>query len=726
MKFAIACLCVVFGLMLCLAQPQPVLAAPEAGDAEPEPKLDADYLQALLKLAAGDYAAAHDAIEVYIKGHPEDAKGYSVRANILFAEGKDEQALADYDLCLTKDDLYVDAYIGRARVYLRTDKTDEAERNLSAALKLDAKNADASYLLGNVRILQGKYDEAIASYSECLKNRPRDTKALKMRAGTYRQLGEYEKSITDLEQAIEFNRFDEEAWSDLGHSHLGCDNYEKAIDAYEWAIAYGQNEYLTYMNLGYAQSRLERPEDAVRNFRLAVEMRPELASPRTNLARTLADLGDAEAALVEAELALLCDDADEDDWLLRARLLTVLGRAREAVVAWKKLHDADPESSRISISYAEALLDVNRYEAAHAVLEPLAGDNPRVVEGLCKSWMGRHQPALALKLLNELDEEAQAHPRLLMQRVEVLSELLRFDEVDGLADRLDDVRPGFKIADTMRAYLSLLRGDLDGAQELLEQDGYPDAMQDFRYSILARISQMKGDDEQATEYFKKSLEFDPDEEAFTAYGKFLLSRDQTELATEYANKAMEADEWSVSAHVLLARCLAASGDKTAAKVRLSQAIDVNRYDASPYYERSRLHLEGRNGRQAQRDIEKAYEIETEHLGVLTLRAVIMTKRETAPNAQAAIEEAEQLIEKRMKAGCREILFTEERATLWIQRMLICAEAEDEKGAESNRKKAIAALQAHVEAGLALPAEFSTLLEFEPLHNDPEFKALFQK
>ena len=71
--------------------------------------------------------------------------------------------------------------------------------------------------------------------------------------------------------------------SSIGNIYIINKNYEKAINCYEKAISHNPNNPFFYNNLGVLHMMLGSKEQAIKNFRKAIELDPKYESPKKNL-----------------------------------------------------------------------------------------------------------------------------------------------------------------------------------------------------------------------------------------------------------------------------------------------------------------------------------------------------------------------------------------------------------------------------------------------------------
>lgn len=155
----------------------------------------------------------------------------------------------------------------------------------------DARYIDAlSALLNRDATARAKYSELVELY-------PNDTEARQLLAEAYYQAYELELSLQQYEELARLEPEVHYGWSGAAYTHMSLGEYElarPAIEKFAEIATDNPNVYILRGDLNRAQSKLN---DALRDYRLAIEKGPELQDAAVSLARTEYLLGDVEAAL---------------------------------------------------------------------------------------------------------------------------------------------------------------------------------------------------------------------------------------------------------------------------------------------------------------------------------------------------------------------------------------------------------------------------------------------
>jgi tetratricopeptide (TPR) repeat protein len=128
-----------------------------------------------------------------------------------------------------------------------------------------------------------------------------------------------------------------------------------------------------------ARERLDRVASLLVGAGAAAPSEPGLPAVRRELALLLLDLGDAPAALAEAEMAVRDAPDDADAQLARGRALLELGRAAEAVAALRSARSLAAARADIANALGRALHLAGDAGAAVAAFEEALRLDPSLV-----------------------------------------------------------------------------------------------------------------------------------------------------------------------------------------------------------------------------------------------------------------------------------------------------------------------------------------------------------
>jgi tetratricopeptide (TPR) repeat protein len=135
----------------------------------------------------------------------------------------------------------------------------------------------------------GRFDEALAEYRHALSVNPKLSLAYVNMGGVYFSRNELDNAESALKRAVELSPSLSEPLVDLAVIALRRNQPAEALELIEKAASLGDS-YLVHLNKGDILSQLGRYEDAVREYRRAVELRPDLPQLRQQIEKRLQHL----------------------------------------------------------------------------------------------------------------------------------------------------------------------------------------------------------------------------------------------------------------------------------------------------------------------------------------------------------------------------------------------------------------------------------------------------
>jgi tetratricopeptide (TPR) repeat protein len=132
----------------------------------------------------------------------------------------------------------------------------------------------------------GRLDEAMVEYGHALTLNPRLSPAYVNMGGIYYSRNDLDKAESALKKAAEFAPSLAEPWVDLALIALRRDRADRALDLIDKAAAL-DDSYLVHFNKGDILTHLHRYDEAMREYRRAIELRPDLPSLKLKIEERL-------------------------------------------------------------------------------------------------------------------------------------------------------------------------------------------------------------------------------------------------------------------------------------------------------------------------------------------------------------------------------------------------------------------------------------------------------
>ncbi|MGH9528513.1 MAG: tetratricopeptide repeat protein [Terriglobales bacterium] len=307
--------------------------------------------------------------------------------------------------------------LGVIRVLQRRE--GEAEDLFRQAIQKKSDFAPAHAHLGLLYVQMGRPDEAVPELREVLRINPDRTDAsgalvhiLREQSQTAEAAGNSEKALGFLIEARKYEPDNPDVQFEFGMMALHMSLPQDAIKAFQRALQLRENDPTAIYNLGRAYGDLARFDDARLQFAHYIKLRPDDPSGYCALGMTLAALERLEEARVQFERSIAVAPAQTEAYF-RLGLLEL--ELKDYDSASKNLHqvlDREPKHSGALTALGKIAFDQKRYtEAAHLLQQAIAyNDSMREAHyylGLTFAREGRKQDSdeqLQIALRQEHDE----------------------------------------------------------------------------------------------------------------------------------------------------------------------------------------------------------------------------------------------------------------------------------------------------------------------------------
>lgn len=238
--------------------------------------------------------------------------------------------------------------------------------------------------LGDAQTKLSQYDEAEAAYRQALKLDPTYAWPYHGLGLIHSERGEYEPAITFYRQALERHDYDLDravTWDGLGDVYSALKQYDQAIEAYRQGVKLNPNDALLWSSLGdayrlqaQAQTVYDTPDysRAIEAYRRSLEVDGAYAWPYHKLGLIYEERGEYAIALTFYQDALerhQTDPARAISLNSLGEVYTALGRAEEAMSAYRQALELDPDYAAAWNRLGEALSAQARHQEALAAYQ---------------------------------------------------------------------------------------------------------------------------------------------------------------------------------------------------------------------------------------------------------------------------------------------------------------------------------------------------------------------
>lgn len=244
----------------------------------------------------------------FIRDHPDDPYGYSMRGTINLQEKSDvDAALKDYSEAIRLDPSLVAVHINRGNAWTVRKEFDKAIADFDAAIRLDSASAFAYGGRGLAEYSLKRFDKAIADLSMATKLYPEYQVAYYIRGQALLQKHDYDEAIADFDAVIQLDPQAAGAFHDRGWAWWKKQQIVKAIADYDEAIRLDPANKSLYAERGYMRCSERNYDQAVADLSEAIRLDPQLTIAFVNRGYTWYAKKDFDKAIADYSEALRLD-----------------------------------------------------------------------------------------------------------------------------------------------------------------------------------------------------------------------------------------------------------------------------------------------------------------------------------------------------------------------------------------------------------------------------------
>jgi tetratricopeptide (TPR) repeat protein len=324
----------------------------------------------------------------------------SVRSDLFTRPERVKESVRELKEILALDPRSAEGHLLLGIAYRTLGSADmmaEATAELRQALALNPAFVHAHYYLARIYLDLGRAQRAHDELEAALQQVPHQPQFLALLGETERQLGNAQRALDIAQQALTADGNLTEARYYLARAMLDLKRRDDAIRELEQVARSGAQVADVYLWLGTAYQDAGRIDMALNSLGEAARIEPARSDIRIRLARAYRTKG--LLAKAEEQLTLAAPKAgdaqatssyqqQQSDWYVERGLLSVKqNRPAEAIDAFKKALDVDPNSGPAHRHLAETYLQQGSYALArqHAASAaklgfPLAADKRKLLQ----------------------------------------------------------------------------------------------------------------------------------------------------------------------------------------------------------------------------------------------------------------------------------------------------------------------------------------------------------
>ena len=254
--------------------------------------------------AEGKYEEAIAEYDKALKLNAEDEVVLNARGLAKSESGNQYGAIADYERALESDPKYADAYSNRGLAKSRLNDYAGAIVDYKKAISLDSTTAVYYFNVGSAYIDQGEYEKSLSYFDDAIVIDSSESDLFYYRGFSKAQLGQYETALADYDKAEELGIDGAYFHNYRGVTQYNLSLYEEALDSFETAWSQDSTDMQFIQNVGMTQRALERYHEAIKTFEQILATDTTNAEILVNIGLCESDLGLYKVAIKRFDKAL--------------------------------------------------------------------------------------------------------------------------------------------------------------------------------------------------------------------------------------------------------------------------------------------------------------------------------------------------------------------------------------------------------------------------------------
>lgn len=357
-----------------------------------------------------------------LKEYPDHVETRLARGDLYRGLKKSDDAIADYAEAIRLAPNNIRGYMGRALSLIEQQKLDEAEKDVNLLAKRAAKLPISSYLRGLLAFQRKDFDTASEHLQLVLRASPDNLQAQLLYGISSYARGDYRLADDYLSRVMSILTGNQQVAKLLGAVRIKLKEPERAVAVLEPLLEaqtatgpdgkVGTADVQTYALLGSAYIRMGDNEKGAQMMEKAVELEPDHAMLRTQLAASRIVSGNAASAIPELESAV---NLGQD--LIQADVLLVLSHLSEknydkAMSAATELEKRMPDSAIPVNLTGLAMLAQNQHDQARERFNKALKIDPDFLVArmnLARTELAAKQPEQARKHYLEVVKKSPKH-----------------------------------------------------------------------------------------------------------------------------------------------------------------------------------------------------------------------------------------------------------------------------------------------------------------------------
>ena len=316
-----------------------------------------------------------DTIQTYL----QNSFAYCTIADVQLSSGLYKESIHYYRKAIELDPLYEKAYTGWASALAKLENAKDDIAYFKEISGTYLRTSVSNKLTGDIYYNLNDYVQSAASYKKAVDNDPDFENAYIGWGNALAKLTYENEDLKDLESQITRNLDITISGNILGKVHFELNHIEKAKSFYKNAILKRPNFIWTYYNLGSVLLNELEYKEAITLFKSALKLDPKFYKAYHGLGEAYFGLNNIEMGM--KQLQKVIREGDDEEIAVAYNMIGSLnfdlGEFEKAENNYQYAVERSPRNESCLINYSNCLINTNKLEEAHKVIDRALLINPR-------------------------------------------------------------------------------------------------------------------------------------------------------------------------------------------------------------------------------------------------------------------------------------------------------------------------------------------------------------
>ncbi|TVR17469.1 MAG: tetratricopeptide repeat protein [Balneolaceae bacterium] len=469
---------------------------------------------------------------------------------------------------------------------------------LTAAHLILSDDAGINYALSDVYLTMGDLSNA-AYYGQIAVDSDPENRWYRLNlAEIYRHSGQYEQSINALKAILDIAPGDVDVLFLLAESYLETGRLEDSNQVLDQILTIRGSIFEVHLRKFQNYNALRDRDSALNELEKMRDLNPGNLSTLHTISQYYMEMGDSEAArevLIEArdrnprdpktQILLAEIYINENEWeKLGNTFITIIedplvpASQKMEIVRFMYLQQQSmPQEEVLRAQTEKVILAISEHESDFGPAQLVAADY----------YMQQNNPEAALETLERVNELLPSEADAWSQRMQILFQLGRYDEVIALSDEANDRAPDNAFIQFFTGAAYMFSDDNEQAEMWLESASMSPSQRNFRsiiYGTLGDVRHDLGKWDETVDAFTMALRLDANNHtALNNYAYYLsLRSEKLDEALEMSERAVSMDPNNAAYLDTIGWIHFKKGNYEKAREYIQQSVDTGDASAEVY------------------------------------------------------------------------------------------------------------------------------------------------